>query len=170
VRRCAPCGARAWCSWSRTAGHVVAPLSRRDIEDIFWLQASPRSWRRAQRGALPRRRSTSWNGSTRGSRQQSTLAIQSRIAAAEFAFHRAFNQASGRIKLRWFLLHVARYMPPLIYAADPHWGETAVHNHRELVAALRRRDVPEVVRLTACQFADGAKRLTARPEATGIWS
>jgi DNA-binding GntR family transcriptional regulator len=92
------------------------------------------------------------------------------IAAAEFRFHRSLNHTTGRIKLAWFLLHVARYMPPLIYAADPQWGIEAVQNHRLLIAALRRRDVAEVVRLTGWQFSDGARRLTERLEETGIWS
>ena len=52
----------------------------------------------------------------------------------------AFNQAAGRIKLAWFLLHVARYVPLMVYAADPEWGAAAVENHRQLIAALRRRD------------------------------
>jgi hypothetical protein len=39
-----------------------------------------------------------------------------------------------------------------------------------LIAALRRRDVAEVVRLTEWQFNDGARRLTERLEETGIWS
>jgi len=45
-----------------------------------------------------------------------------------------------------------------------------VANHRQLIAALRRRDVTEVVRLTSWQFDDGARRLTERLEKTGIWS
>ena len=93
-----------------------------------------------------------------------------RIAAAEFAFHRWLNHTTGRIKLAWFLLHVARYMPPLIYAADPQWGVEAVDNHRAVDRRAARRDVAEVVRLTGWQFTDGATRLTERLEDTGIWS
>ena len=77
---------------------------------------------------------------------------------------------TGRIKLAWFLLHVARYVPPLIYAADPGWGATAVDNHRDLIAALRRRDVDAVVELTMWQFTDGSRRLTARLDQAGIWT
>ena len=40
-------------------------------------------------------------------------------------------RGTGRIKLAWFLLHVARYLPPLIYATDPRWGAAAVTNHRD---------------------------------------
>ena len=43
-------------------------------------------------------------------------------------------------------------------------------NHRELIAALRRRDVDAVVRLTSGQFTDGAQRLTARLDELGLWT
>ncbi|MBO0864969.1 MAG: GntR family transcriptional regulator, partial [Mycobacterium sp.] len=91
------------------------------------------------------------------------------IAATEFAFHRAFNHATGRIKLAWFLLHVARYMPLLIYAADPGWGSAAVDNHRQLIAALRHRDAAAVVEHTNWQFIDGARRLADKLDSSGIW-
>ena len=87
----------------------------------------------------------------------------------EFAFHRVFNQASGRIKLAWFLLNAARYMPVRLYAADPQWGEAAVHNHRSLIAALRRRDSAAVVEHTAWQFTDAADRLTEMLDRSGIF-
>jgi DNA-binding GntR family transcriptional regulator len=134
-------------------GHVVVPLSRRDVEDIFWLQATiaEELAKTALGGAVDK-------------------GDIDAITAAEFAFHRAFNQASGRIKLAWFLLHVARYLPPLVYASDRQWGAKAVANHRRLIAALRRRDVDSVVALTSWQFTDGARRLTDRLDHTGIWS
>jgi DNA-binding GntR family transcriptional regulator len=72
--------------------------------------------------------------------------------------------------LAWFLLHVARYMPLMVYAAEPEWGAAAVDNHRALIAALRRRDAAAVVELTNWQFTDGARRLTAKLAGSGIWS
>ena len=152
-------------------GHVVAPLSRRDIEDIFWLQAAiAKELAAAAVGRITE------DGIAELERLNDELAATvetgeaEAIAAAEFWFHRSLNHTTGRIKLAWFLLHVARYMPPLIYAADPQWGVEAVENHRQLIAALRRRDAAEVVRLTDWQFTDGARRLTERLEQTGIWS
>ena len=65
---------------------------------------------------------------------------------------------------------MARYLPPLIYATDPRWGAAAVTNHRELIDALRRRDVGSVVQLTSSQFTDGAQRLTSRLDEIGMWS
>lgn len=151
-------------------GHVVAPLSRRDVEDIFWLQATI-----AKELAAAATERMSDDGIAELERLNDELAATvetgdaEAIAAAEFRFHRYLNHTTGRIKLVWFLLHVARYMLPLIYASDPRWGVEAVQNHRELIAALRRRDVAEVVRLTSWQFDDGARRLTERLEETGIW-
>ncbi len=152
-------------------GHVVAPLSRQDIADIFWLQATIAK----ELAAAATERITD-DEIAELDRLNDELAATvetgeaEAIAAAEFRFHRSLNHTTGRIKLAWFLLHVARYMPPLIYAADPQWGVEAVANHRQLIAALRRRDAAEVVRLTGWQFDDGARRLTERLEETGIWS
>ena len=152
-------------------GHVVAPLSRRDIEDIFWLQATIAKELAA---AAAERISDDAIAALERLNDELATVVETGdaegIAAAEFAFHRAFNHTTGRIKLAWFLLHAARYMPPLIYATDPQWGVQAVDNHRQLIAALRRRDTAEVVQLTGWQFTDGARRLTARLEETGIWS
>ena len=155
-------------------GHFVLPLTRQDVNDIFWLQAT-----------IARELATSATdhitdaeideldhindalaaavGSGNGSGDAET------IATIEFAFHRAFNQASGRIKLAWFLLNAARYMPALIYAADPQWGAAAVDHHRQLVAALRRRDTATVVEHTVWQFTDAARRLTEMLDAAGIF-
>ncbi len=151
-------------------GHVVAPLSRSDIEDIFWLQSTI-----AKELAAAATERITEDGIAELERLNEEFAATvetgeaEAIAAAEFSFHRSLNHTTGRIKLAWFLLHVARYMPPLIYASDQKWGVEAVQNHRELIAALRRRDAAEVVRLTCWQFDDGARRLTERLERTGIW-
>ena len=152
-------------------GHVVSPLSRADIEDIFWLQGTIAK----ELAATAAERITDGEvDELERLNDDFAAAVAERnpeqVAAAEFAFHRAFNHASGRIKLAWFLLHVARYLPPLIYAADPQWGESAVVSHRSLIDALRRRDVGAVVQLTSGQFTDGAQRLTARLDEIGMWS
>ncbi|MCV7420838.1 GntR family transcriptional regulator [Mycobacterium yunnanensis] len=152
-------------------GHVVSPFTRDDIEDIFWLQAviaGQLARSAAERitveeiDELERLATTSADAITRRDTES--------VVAAEFAFHRAFNRASGRIKLAWFLLHASRYLPPHIYADDPQWGRVAVANRHELIAALRRRDVETVVRVTDDQFTDGARRLTARLDELGLWT
>ncbi|BDX29595.1 GntR family transcriptional regulator [Mycobacterium antarcticum] len=152
-------------------GHVVSAFTRGDIEDIFWLQAVIAG--QLARSAAERVTDDQIDELERlAATAADAIARQHTddVVDAEFAFHRAFNRASGRIKLAWFLLHAARYLPPHIYANDPQWGHHAVVNRRKMIAALRRRDVETVVRLTDAQFTDGARRLTARLDELGLWT
>jgi DNA-binding GntR family transcriptional regulator len=152
-------------------GHVVVPLTRNDVEDIFWLQATIVK----ELAATAADRITDaeideleqFNDALAASVDDGDI---DEITSAEFAFHRAFNRTTGRIKLAWFLLHVARYLPGQIYAGDPQWGMSAGAGHRKLIAALRRRDADTVVALTAGEFTDGAQRLIARLDQTGLWT
>jgi DNA-binding GntR family transcriptional regulator len=151
-------------------GHVVLPLTRQDIEDIFWLQATIA--RELAASATDRitdveiqeldRINDSLAAAVRSSDAET-------IAGLEFAFHRVFNQAGGRIKLAWFLLNAMRYMPVLVYAADPQWGAAAVHNQRQLIAALRRRDAAAVIEHAVWQFTDAARRLSETLDREGIF-
>jgi DNA-binding GntR family transcriptional regulator len=151
-------------------GHVVLPLSRQDIEDIFWVQATiAKELAASATQHITDAEIDELEHLTDILTTAVAAADVEAIAATEFAFHRAFNHATGRIKLAWFLLHVARYMPLMVYAADPEWGAAAVQNHRDVVAALRRRDTAAVVEHTTRQFTDGARRLTERLDSSGIW-
>lgn len=142
-------------------GHVVLPLTRQDIDDIFWLQATI-----AQELATSATAHITDVEIDELDRINNALAgaigsgDAKTIASIEFAFHRVFNKASRRIKLAWFLLNAARYMPAQVFAADPRWGADAVNSHRQLIAALRRRDTAAVIEHTVWQFTDGARRLT----------
>jgi DNA-binding GntR family transcriptional regulator len=151
-------------------GHFVLPLTREDVNDIFWLQATiARELAESATDHITDVAIAELDhiidalAAAVGSGDAET------IATLEFAFHRVFNQASGRIKLAWFLLNAARYMPALIYAGDPQWGEAAVDHHRQLVAALRRRDTAAVVEHTVWQFTDAARRSTDMLDEAGIF-
>ena len=152
-------------------GHVVAPFTRDDIQDIFWLQSTIAT-------ALVRTATERITSDDLADLQACVDALADgverhaadEVIEAEFAFFRTLNRSAGRIKLAWFLLHATRYLPSLMYADDAEWGARAVTNHRQMLAALRRRDADEVVRLTEEQFSDGAQRLTARLDELGLWS
>ena len=151
-------------------GHRVVPLSRADIEDIFWLQSTIAR----ELAATAVRRITDEEIDELGRlNAQLAQAVERQdsdaVALAEFAFHRTFNRASGRIKLAWFLLHATRYLPPQLFATDRTWGAAAVASHDRLIAALRRRDVDTVVDLTTGQFTDGLARLLAWLDRVGLW-
>ena len=152
-------------------GHVVSPFTRGDIEDIFWLQASIAG--QLARSAAERITNDEIDQLERFAETVANAIERhdtDEVVDAEFAFHRAFNRSSGRTKLAWFLMHATRYLPPHFYANDPQWGRATVANRRRLIAALRRHDVDEVVRLTNAQFTDAARRLTARLDELGLWT
>ena len=152
-------------------GYVVVPLSRNDIEDIFWLQSTI-----AKELAVTAARNASDADLAELSTLNDELAAAvdrgepDGIVAAEFAFHRALNRLTGRVKLAWFLLHAARYMPTLVYANDPDWGHRAVEHHAKLIAAMRAQDTDAVIAITEWQFTDGARQLTELLERTGMWA
>src|SRR5262245_8137074 len=151
-------------------GHVVVPLTRGDIEDIFWLQATIAK----ELAATAAERITDAQIEELERLNHSLAAAvelgdPEEVVAAEFAFHRAFNLATGRIKLAWFLLHVAPYLPVQIYASDAVWGAAAVAGHADWIAALRGRDVYTVVRITNGEFTDAAERLVDRLDEIGLW-
>ncbi|WP_328349935.1 GntR family transcriptional regulator [Mycobacterium sp. NBC_00419] len=151
-------------------GYVVLPLSRQDIADIYWLQATMAKELAAS--AVERLTDEQIDELAHANDILASAVLDgdpAAIAAAEFSFHRSFNRATGRIKLSWFLLHVARYMPPLIYVTDMAWGHAAVENHRQLIDALRRRDRETAMGLVEQEFADGAARLMEQLETSGIW-
>jgi len=151
-------------------GHRVVPLSRADIEDIFWLQS-----------AIARELATTVARRITAAQIDELVELNTQLAAAaatgdpdqvaqcEFAFHRAFNRAGERIKLAWFLLHASRYLPPRLFATDPAWAAGAVASHEQLIEALRRRDDATVVALTEGQFTDGLARLLAYLDQIGLW-
>jgi DNA-binding GntR family transcriptional regulator len=152
-------------------GHRVMPLSRSDIEDIFWLQAAIAQ----ELAATTARRITDDQIDELAHLNEALAAAIDRgdpvrIAQAEFDFHRTFNRAGGRIKLAWFLLHATRYLPPQLFASDETWGVMAVASHAELVEALRRRDIDRVVELTRGQFTDGLQRMLTYLDQVGLWS
>ena len=152
-------------------GHVVLPLTRQDIQDIFWLQATiARELATSATDVISDIEIDELDRITNAMAAAVAAGDAEAIAAIEFSFHRVFNQASHRIKLAWFLLNAARYMPAQIYAADPEWGAAAVDNHRQLIAALRRRDTAAVVEHTVWQFTDAARRLTQMLERNGTFS
>lgn len=152
-------------------GHVVSPFTRGDIEDLFWLQATIAT--QLVRSAAARITDEEIDDLERLAAETAEAiddGDSDAVASAHFAFRRAVNHAAGRTKLAWFLLHATRYLPSRIYADDASWGAAAVANHHELIAAFRRRDADEAVRLTRDQFDDGARRLTARLDELGLWT
>ncbi|CAN5515473.1 GntR family transcriptional regulator [soil metagenome] len=152
-------------------GHMVASITRGDIEDIIWLQAVISA--QLARSAAERITDDEIDDLERLA-ETIAIAIDCRdtgeVLYAEFAFHRAFTRASGQIKLAWFLSHTARYLSPHIHFGTQPSGHEAVAARRNLIAALRRRDTAAVEKLISDEFTHGAQRLTERLDQLGLLS
>ncbi|QCQ92194.1 GntR family transcriptional regulator [Rhodococcus sp. SGAir0479] len=151
-------------------GYVVAPLSRDDVRDVFWLQGriaeelAVRAVDRVDDAAL-----TELTEINEQLQRAVGLGDAARIEQLEFGFHRVVNRLAGARKLSWFLLGATRYTPAQFYSSDRQWGDAAVASHTRLVAALAARDHAAVAAETRAHFDDGAKRLVRHLETIGIW-
>lgn len=151
-------------------GHVVAPLSRQDIIDVFGLQGDIA-------GELAARVAVSVTPEqladlTRRHEQLSRAAKArqvGRVETLEYEFHRSINRLAEARKLSWMLRAATRYTPTRFYAGDPQWRAAMTSDHEALLAALRARD-PEAARpIMARHFTDGAQRLIAHLDGLGMW-
>lgn len=152
-------------------GYEVAPLTRTDVEDLFWLQGEVAARIARRTAAVITSAQTdelSWaNAQFRSAVMSGDSAA---LTAAEFEFHRTHNQISGDTKLAWMLLSTTRYTPHALYAADPEWGASTVELHARLIAAYRAGDADSAARCIREEFTDGAQRLTHHLEQTAIWT
>ncbi|RVW05071.1 GntR family transcriptional regulator [Rhodococcus xishaensis] len=151
-------------------GYVVAPLSRNDVNDLFWLQGqiavelAIRAADHIDEGVISEL--TEINDQLQSAVE---LGDAARVEELEFDFHRILNRLAGARKLSWFLLGATRYTPATFYSTDRAWGDTAVANHTRLIAALASRDPAAIAAETRAHFDDGAKRLVQHLQAMGIW-
>ncbi|MFW0791813.1 GntR family transcriptional regulator [Gordonia sp. CPCC 205333] len=152
-------------------GYAVAELSRTDVGDLFWLQ-SQIAVKLALRiadvvtaGELDEL--TDLNDQLR---QAISRGAHDRVIEAEYEFHRRHNLIANSGKLSWFLMGATRYTPTQLYASDAEWGQVAIDSHDRLIVAYRAGDREQIVAQTQRQFDDGATRLLAHLETTGIWA
>ncbi|WOC11477.1 hypothetical protein MP11Mi_05490 [Gordonia sp. MP11Mi] len=152
-------------------GFAVEALSRRDVIDIFWMQAEL-SARMAMR--VPERPdlSTALPGlSEIVDRMEAAVDAGDipTVSATEFEFHRGVYRLSDSPKAARLLASVARYSPFELYAQDPEWGRLAVASHRRLITMLSDDDKPGIHAETRAVFTDARDRLIARLGASGFW-
>jgi DNA-binding GntR family transcriptional regulator len=149
-------------------GFVVSPLSRRDVEDMFRLQADLAAQLAVRATEL-----------ITPSQLQHLSEVAAALAAAEghqelsaleYEFHRLINKAAASRKLARFLDMASRYVPARVYTADPQWRLQVVSDHADLLAALAARD-PSAARSAVLRHVqDGEQRLLRHLDAVGMWS
>ncbi|NBE83423.1 GntR family transcriptional regulator [Micromonospora rubida] len=152
-------------------GHVVAPLFRQDIMDVFGLQGDIA-------GELAARVAVSITPAhlddLRQQHERLRRAVQarqtSRVEQLEFEFHRSINRLADARKLSWLLRTATRYTPSRFYAADPEWRASMIADHEALLVALEAHDPVTIRPIMARHFTDGAERLVKHLDGLGVWS
>ncbi|MFF5180614.1 GntR family transcriptional regulator [Micromonospora sp. NPDC000316] len=152
-------------------GHVVAPLARQDIIDVFSLQGHIA-------GELAARVAVSITPAQlddlRRQHERLRRAAQARqvtrVEQLEFEFHRSINRLTDARKLSWLLRTATRYTPSRFYAADAEWRAGMIADHEALLEALEAHDPVTVRPVMARHFTDGAERLVKHLDGLGVWS
>ncbi|XTZ14527.1 GntR family transcriptional regulator [Micromonospora echinospora] len=152
-------------------GHVVAPLSRQDIVDVFGLQGDVA-------GELAARVAVSITpdqlDDLRQQHERLRRAAQarqvSRVEQLEFEFHRSINRLADARKLSWLLRAATRYTPSRFYAASPEWRAGMITDHEALLDALAAHDPVAARPIMARHFTDGADRLIKHLDGLGVWN
>jgi DNA-binding GntR family transcriptional regulator len=122
-------------------GFVVAPLSRADIEDTFAAQAllggelAARAAARADDAFVDGL--AALQGRLRDAAARGELDL---VEELNFAFHRTLYRRAGSPKLSWLLGATLGYAPRRLWATVEGWPDLTVHDHEEVLDALRARD------------------------------
>jgi DNA-binding GntR family transcriptional regulator len=152
-------------------GFVVAPLTRQDIRDLFWVQAT-------LAGELAARAAKNISAESLDRLDQIMKAHD--VARAKddkralddlgHAFHREINLAANSRRLAMVLGSVVRLLPQDFYAKIAGWVDAAHDQHPQIVEALRKGNAAKVRKLMERHLSTGADHLIETLEARGFWS
>ncbi|MPZ62128.1 MAG: FCD domain-containing protein [Propionibacteriales bacterium] len=123
-------------------GFRVTALSTKDVSDMFEAQALLAG----ELGARAAQNVTDAQLAELESLQDRLEAAAKdedldRVEELNFEFHRAVYFLADAPKIAWLLRSTLRYAPRRFYATIGGWPEATLHDHREIMTALRSGDV-----------------------------
>lgn len=122
-------------------GFVVAPLSKEDVLDLFWVQSNLAGELAARAAA----NITDTDVSELRTLQKELEAAADRGASDEierlnFLVHRRINLLADSPKLAWFLRMATRYVPRRFWGTIEGWAHASVADHAAILDGLEARD------------------------------
>ncbi|MFP3967085.1 GntR family transcriptional regulator [Actinomadura fulvescens] len=151
-------------------GFVVAPLSKQDVKDLFWVQASIAAELTTRAAGLigpePLRELTTIH---RGLDQAVRAGRVDLVEEHNHAFHRAINLAADSPKLAWSLGSVARYVPRGLYGRLTDWPAVALRDHDRIMTALSLHDPEAASEAMRAHITQAGELLIAHLERQGLW-
>lgn len=148
-------------------GFSVSSLSRDDIQDLFWIQATL-SRLLAERAAA---RITAEDIAELESYQRALeKAVDvDELEAMNYRFHRTINRCAESSKLAWFLGTAARYAPRVFFGRIAGWQEAAISDHTEILEALRAGDGARAGEAMASHIEHAGTLLVKHLESESFW-
>ncbi|OLT25462.1 hypothetical protein BJF79_12710 [Actinomadura sp. CNU-125] len=151
-------------------GFVVAPLSKQDVADLFWVQAGIAAELTAR--AAPRLDDAALgdlDAFHSGLEHARTVRRPDLMERHNRDFHRRINLAAASPKLAWAMGTAARYVPRGLYGGVPDWPRLAVRDHRRILDALAAGDGPGAGAEMRAHVLRAGDLLVAHLERRGRW-
>ena len=151
-------------------GFVVAPLSRRDVEDLFFVQATIAAELAARTAqAITPDRVTELESIQSALEDAARSRAVDEVEELNFQFHRRINTWAESKKLAWFLGTSVRYVPRRFYASIAGWRQASVTDHLVIIAAMRAGN-PERARQAMHQhIVHVGELLVSHLDKRGMW-
>lgn len=151
-------------------GFVVAPLSERDVQDLFWVQAgiaaelTVRAAARIGPAVLER-----LDGLQHALARDKAARRPGLMQERNHLFHREINLAADSPKLAWSLGTAARYVPRGLYGRLADWPDVAVRDHDRILAALRDGDARAAGEEMRAHIVRAGELLVLHLNRQGLW-
>lgn len=122
-------------------GFSVVPLTSKDVEDLFLVQADIAGELAARAASAS---DDGWveelTGLQRALESAVTAGAVEEAVVLNRRFHQAINRSADAPKLAWMLSVAVRFAPEQLFARIEGWPAASVHDHGEVLAALAARD------------------------------
>ncbi len=151
-------------------GFVVAEISRRDVRDMFWIQAS-------LAGELARRAA---HEASEAQLDELDALLAEYLRAAEgedrdvvvelgHRFHRLVNLAADSSRMTLMLGGLVKQLPNRFYHDIEGHDDDSMEAHPKILAALHARDGDAAASVMRAHIMSGADELVAFLEERGMW-
>jgi DNA-binding GntR family transcriptional regulator len=156
---------------SQTRSFTVAPATRSDIQDIYWLQGTlsgeltARACRNSGQNLADQLRSVQerWEHLPK-------TATPEALDKLNHEFHRAINKAGESPKLLVLLENTLRFIPDHFYSLLPAWSEMSLKGHQAIIEAIDAGDAKAARRAAQHHVEEAGALLIEHFDELGFWT
>lgn len=151
-------------------GFRVARMGRQDVEDIYWSHG-------ILAGRLTERATKRLTEEQLTELEQICAALSSALEAQDmesverfnWQFHRIINLAADSPKVLALLKTTVNQIPKHFYTTSREWGLLSLHDHDELMGALRKRQAAKAEKIAAAHVSAAGRLMVEYLASQGYW-